>query len=118
MSRTFRRKHHEAENPKWEGSKAGGFYTDWDDWVRPGLSGHGGHPIYRAMTPAEKAARYWDLHSDHCGGIGRKTKQAWRHCWEKTHRADAREQLTRYIKDPDFEVQLHRMPEDHWWCYS
>jgi hypothetical protein len=104
MARTIRRKHYV---PTW-------VTTDWGQHTDPetGITIYG---AYRQLKGEElaKQLRWWHEDKGHPWGISPPTYHRKRH--EEQHRAQARTEIIRWMKNPDHPVQIHRkLRLDYW----
>ena len=104
MARTIRRKHYV---PSWVTEAWEFEFTD-----------HKGRRCfygYRQLEGEERARKLRWWHEDKSCFWGVRPPKPYRKKHEERHRAEARAQLTRWRKDPEFPVQLGRKPKLGYW---
>lgn len=111
MSRTFRRKNYENQCGKHAGSKIAGFYTVWE-YVSWNLY------VYREPTEQEYYDEYWRVHGESRNANAWTPSRWFRDQRQKHLRTQCKQQIHKFMKNPEHEVICEANPRSHYWDWS
>ena len=112
MSRTFRRKDYETKRISRPGSKVAGYYT-----VQEGWWGYGRVATFREPTRQEYFEEYWKLHGDNHRNDYSPSRN-YREIRQSENRSINKEELCKWMKNPDHDPLFEANPRSHWWDWS
>jgi len=119
MSRTYRRKNYEVtQGTSWDrqGRKTNGFYTTYDgSWWSWGVKEE---MTFRPMTKEEYRNRYWWIHGESRHSNAWSPNRHYRKPREEAHRMRCKQEIIKFMKNPDYDPIIYENPDDCWWDWS
>lgn len=125
MSRTFRRKNYEDTQGNSSdrcGRKTAGYYTQ-DDWGKVYREDDTSwwyvyNYTYREPTERERDEEFWRIHGDtNCSWYWNNPSPWVRQYCQKQQRQKARQELSKFYKDTEYEPIIEERRNMSWWYW-
>ena len=117
MSRTFRRKHYEAETGgSWvaKGCKTAGFYTEREfHYFRGGFWN-----TYLVPTKQQYYREYWRNHGESKTNKTWSPSHSYREYRMSQNRSITKQELYKFFNDPTYEPMVEADPRNCWWDWD